>query len=352
MSWLPSSGLPFDLLNHALTREYVQALAHANWLAGYVDGIRLHPYSQRRLQQQTKLRRIFRMVKRSRLQLQVTPDQLRQVLLGERLPPDYERHQERIMCCAVLCDAAERRGDRVSTPADAQAYLEYSAGDAPPRLVRFVGKDWSGLLDQYVSKWRVPDAVERLYAWLAADPALAEAGIPRAATIYWGLSATEGTTSTRAGLDALLDHELRAAGFDGRGLLLLDDQQTGPDELDGRSDRPGAFDFSGDLTPLFTDFARAISDGLEEVRKQVAQARDRHDRLPWMETRMPDDLDRQIFAIIEQAGTVTSQAVLTGLPDPPPLRTLQRRLQALVSDGLVVRVGGRKNATYRVVEDW
>jgi hypothetical protein len=41
--------------------------------------------------------------------------------------------------------------------------------------------------------------------------------------------------------------------------------------------------------------------------------------------RPPDELDRQVFDIIEKLGSARSQDILKELTDPPPLRTLQRR---------------------------
>ena len=70
-----------------------------------------------------------------------------------------------------------------------------------------------------------------------------------------------------------------------------------------------------------------------------------------MMLRPPDEMDRLIFEAVEKHGSATSPTVLAALPEPrPPLRTLQRRLQKLVHDGLLVKHGARKDAFYRVAE--
>ena len=49
--------------------------------------------------------------------------------------------------------------------------------------------------------------------------------------------------------------------------------------------------------------------------------------------------------------TLVLEDNLEALPDPkPPLRTLQRRLQKLVHEGLLLKHGTRKDAFYQVGE--
>jgi hypothetical protein len=66
--------------------------------------------------------------------------------------------------------------------------------------------------------------------------------------------------------------------------------------------------------------------------------------------RPPDELDRQVFEIIERLGSARTRDILDAIDDPPPLRTLQRRLQRLCRDGLIRKNGARKYAYYRLAE--
>ena len=58
----------------------------------------------------------------------------------------------------------------------------------------------------------------------------------------------------------------------------------------------------------------------------------------------------QIGPAVSVFGSARTRDVLDALSDPPPLRTLQRRLQRLCRDGLVRKNGARKFAYYRLAE--
>jgi hypothetical protein len=73
-------------------------------------------------------------------------------------------------------------------------------------------------------------------------------------------------------------------------------------------------------------------------------------RRPWMSVRPPDQLDRQIFDAVQRLGSATIQQLLGALHDPPPLRTVQRRLKKLCDKGLLAKHGSRRDAFYTIPE--
>jgi hypothetical protein len=93
-----------------------------------------------------------------------------------------------------------------------------------------------------------------------------------------------------------------------------------------------------------------VARACDELCDQLLSYQDKEERLPWLMVRPPDELDRQIYDIIEQLGAARCKQIYEELRDPSPLRTLQRRLQRLAQDGLVSKHGGRKNAYYRIAE--
>ena len=107
-------------------------------------------------------------------------------------------------------------------------------------------------------------------------------------------------------------------------------------------------DQEGDLAGLFEHFASKLGTALVKLHERLQAVQDREERLPWLMVRPPDELDRQIFEAIDRLGSARTRDLLESLSDPPPMRTLQRRLQQLCRDGLVVKHGARKFAFYRV----
>jgi hypothetical protein len=105
----------------------------------------------------------------------------------------------------------------------------------------------------------------------------------------------------------------------------------------------------GDVTRVLEHFAENVGSALSALNHRLQKTQDNDERLPWLMVRPPDELDRRVFEAIEKHGSATSAVILKDLSDqPPPLRTLQRRLQKLARDGLLEKHGGRKDAFYRV----
>ena len=151
----------------------------------------------------------------------------------------------------------------------------------------------------------------------------------------------------RMAADAVIDHELRAGGIDSHGLLVLADSDPGAQALRLDNIIVGRADADGDLTSFFEHFSMEIARALGELHRRLESFQDREDRLPWLVVRPPDELDRAIFEVIERLCAARSSQIIDALHEPPPLRTLQRRLQRLCREGLLAKHGGRRDAFYQ-----
>ncbi|MEZ4233306.1 MAG: Lrp/AsnC family transcriptional regulator [Polyangiaceae bacterium] len=96
--------------------------------------------------------------------------------------------------------------------------------------------------------------------------------------------------------------------------------------------RPGA-KTTGDLTRYFEFFASAVGDGMSDIARDLEGRQETEQRRPWMTVRPPDQLDRQIFDAVQRLGSATIQQLLGAVHEPPPLRTVQRRLKKLCDKG-------------------
>jgi hypothetical protein len=148
-------------------------------------------------------------------------------------------------------------------------------------------------------------------------------------------------------------HELRAGRIDWNGLFTIDEYEPGREALALRRGINAATkaQVSGDVTSVLEHFSHYVGLALAACEARLRRHQDTEDRLPWMMLRPPDEMDRLIFEAVGKHGSATSPTVLAALPEPrPPLRTLQRRLQKLVCDRVLVKHGSRKDAFYRVAE--
>jgi hypothetical protein len=103
----------------------------------------------------------------------------------------------------------------------------------------------------------------------------------------------------------------------------------------------------GELTSYFEHFAQVLGQLLSERLESLGRVQELESHLPWKLVQPPDALDARIFEVVGRLGQAGSVAIAEALgAEAPPLRTLQRRLQRLVSDGVLTRRGARKNALY------
>ena len=348
--WERPKEIPFDKLHYELRPGLVSKLTWAHGNAGRVAGMRFSDFGLKRLQADAGKRRITYMVTRAGYSV-VTFDDVVHVVAGSILPPAKHGVMDLIRRGAVLCEAARQFGQRgdASAAETATTYLDF-ADHGSTTWARFVGQNREKLLEAHRGSVEVPQPVRQLYEWIDEDEMISHEPILRAAVLHWGLSIPYPEHTQRMALDAVIDHELRAGGIDPHGLLVLPDIEPGVQAL--RLDRSlvAPADLEGDLTSLFEHFAMELARSLGELHRKLESFQDREARLPWLVVRPPDELDRQIFEIIERVGAARSSQISGGLHDPPPLRTLQRRLQRLCRDGLLAKHGGRRDAFYRIAD--
>ena len=142
-------------------------------------------------------------------------------------------------------------------------------------------------------------------------------------------------------------HELRVGRVDANGLLMLTEATVAQHELLDTARIDLLETDEGDLTKYFELFTSALLRVLWERLEALGCVRDNEEHLPWKVVAHPDPLDADLYEVVERLGQAGSAAIVAGLgKNAPPLRTVQRRLQKLVSDGVLAKRGARKNAVY------
>ena len=345
----PPSEIPFDKLQYKLTPLLVSNLTWAHRNGGKLSAMRFSHYGYKRLENKALTRRIAHMV--CRAGNNVGFDEVKNVLAGNLLPPRRQAAQMIIRRVAVIQEGVRqfaRSGD-VSTPEIFHTYLNFiNSGD--PLWSRFVGAKKEKMLEIQRGSVSVSRDVAKLYEWINADELIEHEPILRAATLYWGLFCLHHSGTAKPALEATVDHELRAGSIDNHGLLVLPDTEPGFEVLNHYDIFSIKAYETGDLTDYFEIFAGNLARALNHLAQSLLNFQDNEDRLPWLMVRPPDELDRHIFDIIERFGSAKAQDILKELKDPPPIRTLQRRLQQLCKDGLIAKHGSRKFAFYRLAE--
>lgn len=340
----------FGELRYEVTPELVTRLTWAHRTAGSISAMRFSHYGGKRVETDAHRRRITYGVMRAGHK-GVTLDDVNRLLAGDLLPPRKSAIETIGRKVAVLMEAARQlgRGEDPSSPETFATYLDFlQQGTA--LWSRFVGLRKEKVLESHQSTAKASPQVLQLYKWIDDDPLVVQEPILRAATLYWGLSLLHRYPHERPAIDAVVHHELKTGFIDSRGLLVLSDSEFGE-----RAQQLGGIitskaDYLGDLTQYYEHYAFELARALGELRQRLNTFQDKEDRLPWLMARPPDELDRQIFDIIEKLGSARSQEILQELRDPPPLRTLQRRLQRLAKGGLIAKQGSRKFAYYRLAE--
>ena len=183
----------------------------------------------------------------------------------------------------------------------------------------------------------VPPTVHDIFAWVDGDAYLSKSAVLRMAALFWLLHIGLHWPATE-----VLHHELRASGIDRFGYLI--GSRTGLGALVFTSHESGS---DGDFTEYFELFTKRLAEVMRETANELGRLRKDEANLPWEVVTPPDQLDAAIVKVLERARDAGSALIAERLGrDAPPLRTLQRRLGRLVADGLVLKRGARKNATY------
>ncbi len=344
--------IPFSKLKYDLTPSLVHKLTWAHENAGAIAAMRFSPYGYRRLKADAHRRRVTYGIHRTG-QTTATLEDVTRLLAGDLASRDRRSVAHVGRRVAVLAEAARQLGEKrdASTPETFATYLEFLRKGST-LWSRFVGQRKEDLLEVHRGSVEVSEPVARLYAWLDDDELLCDEPLLRAATLYWGLSLLYPGRNEIVAVDAVVQHELMAGGIDRHGLLVLQDLEFGFQALRLGGIITSKADYLGNLTDYLEHYAFEMARALAELRENLVRFQDKEDRLPWMMTRPPDALDRQIFDVIETVGQVRSQDILDRLDDPPPLRTLQRRLKRFVQEGLIVKQGSRKFSYYRLPEHY
>jgi len=349
--------VPLDKLKYGVTPRLVTLLTFAHRNAGAAAALRFSYYGRKRLQTQADRLRIANLVAGSGQRVKL--DEVEHVLAGDILPPRRHITEEYIRCAAILLAAIEQYGNRndVTTPETFTAYMDLvrrGSDTGSTSWAKFAGQRRDKLLELHRDSVKVAAPVKQLYDWISEDELLATEPLLRAAVLYWGLTRDHAATMDRMAISAVVAHELRAGRLDPHGLFVLDESQHGREAQElwkGALPPARPARLKGELTPVLEHFAHHVALALHELRQRLERHQDQEDRLPWLMQRPPDEVDRLIFEAVEKRGSATSSVILGDLPKPrPPLRTLQRRLKRLVHEGLLAKLGTRKDAFYRVSE--
>lgn len=348
------SRVPFDKLHYRITPTMMRSTASAHGSAGYIKGLKFSYYVLRRLRSEARLSRVASYVRGEGKR--ITLDEVTHVLAGDLLPPKRADTMTLVRRASLLVDVVGEvmplPGESTS-PERSAVYIDLGTrGDKQGATL------WSQLVDArklpvleaHRGSVKVAPSVKRLYEWMDEDELLGSNPIFRAAMLLWALPVLLPDASN-LGIYATIDHELYTAGLNP--LLLYVPTEFSECAAffriaNGVQEETIPAHEEGDLTPLFEGFARVVALSMDQLKDRLDRVRDKEDKLPWLVMQPPDDIDRQIFTIVEKRGSVRSQQILSDMKNPPPLRTLQRHLKHLVAAGLIAKVGSRKHAFYRM----
>ena len=343
--------LPPQPWRYTITADLVDSLTSIANAAGQMTAAPLSYYRRKELEARAKCMRIIWVVGGSFRS--VKPEEVEAVLGGARLVEKREPIAEAIRRAAIVEDAlahystARIGGDNRLTPELAIAYERASQPMSALRAGRWMAystREHGKLLDLHRDAGNVPVAVRTMFDWTNQDPLVSKSAVLRAATLYWGLKLLYPAWRS---VNVVLHHELRAGRVDANGLLMLTEATVAQRELLETARIDMLETDEGDLTKYFELFSSALLRVLCERLEALGRVRDNEEHLPWKIVAPPDALDARLYEVVERLGQAGSAAIVAGLgKEAPPLRTVQRRLQKLVSDGVLAKRGARKNAVY------
>ena len=344
-------AVDFAKLAFELTPELVAELTRASREAGALGATPLSYYGRRRLVAEARRRRIADWA-----EIGNTPrvlDELAHVLQGDLLPRERAVAMGPMRRAAFMHELAAELALR-NGPSTVEAFAAYAAlarGELTESRWAQLGQLWQSGVVESLAKAPVPPQVGKLYVWLAAQPHVRQQPLLRTALLHWGLNRIAPEFVARQSVEAVVHQELCAGEFDGGGLFVRIDLPSAREAFRLDAVTTLEADSRGDLTCLFERFTCRMADALIECRKSLSAELTAEARAPWLATPPPDVLERRVFEILERRGRARAQEILADLGiDAPPLRTLQRRLQSMVLNGLVEMHGSRKAAYYRVAE--
>lgn len=335
-------------LHYTITPKLVSSLSYARWVAGRASVLGLSFYGLRSLQTEMMHLRIAEMT--VACTFNVTMKEVERVVAGDLLPPRRQAAMETIRLATALSEAVRlaTNGSKATDAETCWSYFEFAKAQ-PMGWAHFVGLPRDSLIDHRRKKTKPPPELVQLYEWIDRDELVSDDPILRAATLFFGLRDFDEARPGRIARMAVVDHELQAR-LDPRGFLALRNRKLGGMALRPTAPGFGHAQTTGDLTRYFEFFASAVGDGMSEIARDLEGRQETEQRRPWMTVRPPDQLDRQIFDAVQRLGSATIQQLLGAIHDPPPLRTVQRRLKRLCDKGLLAKHGSRRDAFYRLPE--
>jgi hypothetical protein len=328
----------------------VAALVHIGEASGEMRAAPISYYRRKELEASARRERILWVVG----DRTVKPAEVDAVLRGARLPDRREPAAHAIRRASVVESALEHfvMGHSRSrlTPEQAMAYV--NALRAMPtnfdHWFAYSQRERAKLFDMHQRTTAAPPAVKALFEWADADPHVSSSAVLCAATLYWGLSRLFPEWRS---VSVVIHHELRVGLVDWHGLLVLTDASEAQRDL---LRAPASVEPAGDgvdLTTYFERFTFALGRALRERLAEIGRIQDLEAHLPWEVIAPPDALDARLYETVERLGQAGSAAIVAALGnEAPPLRTVQRRLQKLVSNGVLRKRGARKNAIYALAE--
>ncbi len=360
---LRTQDLPPLPWRYTITPTLVHNLTRVADAAGQMRASPLSYYRKKELAARAKRMRILWNV--SGFHRSVKPEEVDAVLRGARLVGKRRPTGDAIERAVLVEDALAHYTtftvhDRRLTPEVTMAY-HFCSSEVPgirrardgkvrtmPNWKLFSPRERAKLLDLQREQTPVPPDVKAIFEWVDQDPLVSKSAVLRAATVYWAMTRLIPSWQSAT---VLLHHELRVGGIDANGLLMLTEARVAQHELFNIPACQTQGAEAGDLTKYFEEFAFALLTVLSELLEQLGRVQNNETHLPWQLVAPPDELDARLYDVVEQLGQVGSAAILEALgAAAPPLRTVQRRLQKLVGDGVLLKRGGRKNATYSLAD--
>lgn len=337
------------------TPRLLRALTSAWQGAGQLNGVHqfgLTHFARQRCSVDGRRERLHHLV--SCADQRAGTEEIEEVLGGVQLVGVRAEIGPRILAAGAISVALESaaRGER-TTPSTCAAYIEIAHHPERHGLAqwtRYSGTRRAHLLDLVAEEVRPPTVVDDIYAKVGESEACTDPLI-RAGVLWLLLRCAYRHRLTSVALAGVVYHELVVGGLDPSQSFAFAPRSVGLhyDAAVNEYRLQEVLD-SGDLTAHlenFTgDFAHAQSDRIRHMSRFASELR----HLPQGALSAPDELDHTLFDAVRTLGQPTTREILDTIASPPPLRTVQRRLQGLVKRGLLEKIGARKDARYRIAE--
>lgn len=202
---------------------------------------------------------------------------------------------------------------------------------------------------EFVPKSEIPRAVARVFEWLSKTP-LGRSDVLGVALAHQELMLlTPFSEFTPAVVDAITGTLLMRRLVNRHGLAVLEQHFAGEMHeyeflLQDRSD--------GGRARWARYFADKLAAALRQAAREVLQLRQHLEREPWLDAAPLTEREQLAYDHLLRARKLTSRQIQTVLgTKASTLRMVQRDLTRLAELGLIEKIGGRKDAYYRPLEN-